>query len=95
MRYYSDRLNKFFESEKDCVEAEEAHVKAEEEAKAKKEALAAERAERAKELERLREEVDKAKKAYYDAMEAFLKDYGNYHTTVRKTTPWSILLDWF
>ena len=83
MRYFSDLLGKFFDSETECVKAEEAHTKAQEEANAQKEALAAERAERAKKIDELYKAVLNAQEAYRKELAAFVKDYGSYHILVR------------
>ena len=95
MKYYSELLGKCFDTEKACVEAEEAQKKAEQEAKAKKEALAADRANRAKKIDELYEEVLKAQDRYRQELEAFVKDYGSYHKTYKHISPFSSLFDWF
>ena len=95
MRYFSDLLGKFFDSEDACVKAEEAHAKVVEEANAKKQALAAERAERAKKIDELYKDVLKAQEAYRKELSAFVKDYGSYHKTYRTVSPFSALFDWF
>ena len=53
MKFYSEQLNKLFDTQELCAEAEEKHNKAVAEAEAKKKALAEERATRAKAVEEL------------------------------------------
>lgn len=88
MKYFSEKLNKLFETAEACAEAEEAHDKAIAEAEAKKKALAETRAERAKEIDRLYEEMIKAQKAHAKAVNDFVKDYGSYHKTYRSFEDW-------
>lgn len=88
MKFYSEKLNKLFETEKECAEAENAHEKALAEAEAKKKVLAEERASRAKEIDRLYEEMIKAQKAHAKAVNDFVKDYGSYHKTYRSFEDW-------
>lgn len=94
MKIYSEILDQLFDTVEQCEEAETAHKKAIEEAETKKKALANERATRAKEVEKLFKDVidvqteanaktkevrDKA----YAALEAFCRDYGNFHCSVK------------
>lgn len=95
MKFYSEKLNKVFDTEQACVEAESAHDKAIAEAEAKKKALVEERATRAKEVEDLYKAAVEAKKAYDEKLRAFLKDYGSFHATFKNVDPFFSLLDWF
>lgn len=95
MKYFSETLNKVFNSEAECLEAEEKHAQALAEAKAKKEALTNERAARAKKVEELYKTAAKAKREYEDALNAFVKDYGSFHATFKTTDPFMSILDWF
>lgn len=88
MKYFSEKLNKLFETAEACAEAEEAHDKAIAEAEAKKKALTEARAERAKEIDRLYEEMIKAQKTHAKAVNDFVKDYGSYHKTYRSFEDW-------
>lgn len=92
MKYYSEKLNKLFETEKECVEAESAHEKALAEAEAKKKALAEERASRAKEVEDAYKAALEAKKLYNEKLDAFLRDYKQFHMTVTSQDPFDT---WF
>lgn len=79
MKYYSDVLKSFYETEKDCLAAEEAYnlkLQKRQEAKAK---LQAERKERAKEVEDAMKAAAEAKKHYDELLDAFCKDYGTFH----------------
>lgn len=90
MKFYSEQLNKLFDSVEELKEAEEkinAAKKAEEEKKAR---LKANREARAKEVEEaIRQAQEDQKKANasnkhaVDVLNAFVKDYGAYHTTFR------------
>ena len=95
MKFYSEKLDRLFDSQKSCDEAEEAHEKALAEAEAKKKALTEKRTERAKEVENLYKEASEATKKYETALRQFIKDYGSYHTTFKTSDPWLRLLDWF
>lgn len=93
MKYYSEKLNKVFNTERECMEAE-FKVKEQEnlariqkekalrEEKEKKEALAAERKVMADKVETARKAYLEAQKAYRNELEAFCKKYGTYHYTV-------------
>ena len=79
MKFYSENLKKFFDTEKECLAAEEeSKRKAEVEAK-KKEELANARKERAKAIDEAREVMIKAEKDYNKLVREFIKDYGSYH----------------
>lgn len=95
MKFYSEKLNKVYDTEQACVEAESAHDKAIAEAEAKKKALVEERATRAKEVEDLYKAAVEAKKAYDEKLREFLKDYGSFHATFKNVDPFFTLLDWF
>lgn len=83
MKYYSEQLNKVFDTP-EALQAEEEKVnavkRAEEEKKAK---LKAEREERAKEVEQAIKEAYEARKRATNALNAFCKDFGAYHTSLR------------
>lgn len=68
MKYYSDKLNKVFETVDELESAELEYTKKQDEELKKKQ----ERKERAK-------EVDEAFKNYQKLLSAFIKDYGSYH----------------
>lgn len=95
MKYYSEVLNKVFDSAEECSEAENKHNQAIVEAEAKKKALADERATRAKEVEELYKQAIEAKQAYDKALQNFLKDYGSFHATFKAKDPFFGIFDWF
>lgn len=88
MKYYSDTLNKIF----DTVEAlETAEAEYNEKVKAENK-LKEERKARAKEIEEVREH-------YYELVAQFIEDYGSYHTSYTKEnsskSPFASLMDLF
>lgn len=97
MRYYSDKLGKFFN--------EEAILKAEEKRfddqttkqKAEKEALSVEKKTRANEVNEAYKAVKEAEKKFYELRNNFVKDYGYFHMsyTDSNATPITNFLDWF
>ena len=95
MKFYSEKLNKLFDTQELCAQAENEHDKAVAEAEAKKKALADERATRAKAVEELYRKAVAAKQEYDKALQEFLNDYGSFHATFKTTDPFFGLLDWF
>lgn len=79
MKYYSEILKKAFDSEKECLAAEEEYEHSIEVAKRKKEELAKERKARAQEVEAALKEVQAAREKYDKLLTAFCKDYGAFH----------------
>ena len=90
IKYYSEQLNQLFNSVEELEAAEDkvnAAKKAEEEKKAQ---LKAQREQRAKEVEdAFKVAYDDTKKAY-ELLNAFVKDYGAYHTSVKDAAPNSL-----
>ena len=89
MKFYSEQLSKLFDTQAELETAEEkenAAKRAEEEKKAK---LKANRETRAKEVEDAFKTAAEAQKKANELLNAFLKDYGSYHTTL-KDVPVSI-----
>ena len=90
MKYYSEQLKKLFDTPEELLAAEEkvnAAKRAEEEKKAQ---LKAQREQRAKEVEEaIRQAQEDQKKANasskhaVEVLNAFVKDFGAYHTTFR------------
>lgn len=106
MLYFSEKLNKAFKTEKECLEAEfkakeeenrKAILKEREEAelKAKKEAAAAERKEAAAKVDTARKAYLEAQKAYRTELEEFCKTYGTYHYSVENGDEIPSLFDVF
>ncbi len=95
MKFYSEKLNKLFDTQDACAQAEVAHEKALAEAEAAKKAKADARAERAKKVEELYKAAINAKKAYDAELKDFLKDYGSFHATFKNVDPFFSIFDWF
>ena len=95
MKYFSEVLNKFYDSAAEVLKAEEMHEKKLAEEKAKKEELANTRKARADEVEKAYEEANKAYKKANDLLTAFCKDYGAYHKTYKEGEKVPSLFDWF
>ena len=82
MKYYSDELNRLFDTEAELNKAErEANRKAEKE-KAEKEKAAAERKARAQEVEDARKAMVAAQSKYRELLEAFCEKYHTYHLSL-------------
>lgn len=86
MKYYSDLTKKVYDTERDCLNAEElfyeeeaARRKAIEEKKMAEKKKQEERAADAKVVEQKREAMIRAQKDYHDAVDAFTKKHGSYH----------------
>lgn len=75
--FYSEKLNKHFNTEEECLEAEKAEEKKFELEKAKKE----ERAKAAKEVEDAFKAIEEAKKEAYELLTKFCEKYGPFHTS--------------
>lgn len=75
--YYSEELKKHFDTEEECLKAEEEQAKKFELEKQKKE----ERKARADEVTEAFKTVEEAKEKAYDLLEKFCKDYGAYHAS--------------
>lgn len=89
MKFYSEITKKLYDTEADLNDAENAIKKAECEKKARETKLKNERAARAKVVDAAFEDYRKAKeiakKKYSNAnalLDAFVKDYGNYHVSI-------------
>ena len=106
MKYYSDKLNRLYETAEDCQKAEFEATKAEEEkkalaerkaaeAKAQKEKDAAERKAMAAEVEEARKAMVAAQKAYRDKIDAFVKKYHSYHFSTTNADEVPTLFDLF
>jgi len=83
MKYFSEKTNKTYDTEEDCRFAEAEYDKAIAEEKIKKERLSTERKARASEVEEAYKAVLEASKLYREKLNAFVKDYGSFHMTLR------------
>ena len=81
MKYYSDVLDKFFDSEDECLAAEK-----ENDIQSKKDALRAEKEAELKSLRkdvtRLRQELDCALEKFYAAQHEYFNDYNRLYPSV-------------
>ena len=76
MKYYSEELNKLFDTEDELLEAEYTTRRAKEEAEAAEKPKAAEKEKRYNEVKEALEAVAKAKTAYDKLLREYTKDYG-------------------
>ena len=90
IKYYSEQLNKLFNTPEELLAAEDkvnAAKKAEEEKRAQ---LKANREKRAKEVEEAFKLASEDTKKAYALLDAFVKDFGPFHTTIKDATPNSL-----
>ena len=83
MKIYSEKTNKEYKSVEECLAAEKAFDEKLALEKAKKEELATQRKARAAEVEEAYGAIIKAQKAYREKLNAFVKDYGSFHMSVK------------
>lgn len=83
MKFYSEKTNKYYDNQDECLKAEEKYETDLAEARAKKEAIASERKARASEVEAAYKAVVDAQKNYRDLVRKFCRDYGSFHMTLR------------
>ena len=94
MKIYSEKTNREYATVEECLNAEKeydkamaekkaAEEKALAEAKARQEALVANRKERATEVEDAYKAILEAQKVYREKLDAFVKDYGSFHMTIK------------
>ena len=92
MKYFSEITKKVYDSTEELETAENEVL---DEQKAQEEKLA-KRAERAKEVEAAYAKAAEAKEQADELLNEFLKDYGSFHTTVKKPIKRiNIFDDWF
>lgn len=87
MKYFSEKLNKVFESEKECVEAENKFELAKQEKEEKEKRLTQERKERAHEIEEQYKKIMDDRKEYRKMVDDFIRDYGSFHCTFKSNEP--------
>lgn len=83
MKFYSEQLNKVFETEKECVAAEEKYAAELAAKQAKEKQLADTRKQRAKAIEESYKKVVEARKEYKKLVDEFTQDYGSFHMSVK------------
>ncbi len=82
MKIY-DKMGREHKTVPECIAAEKEFDEAQAKEEARKKALSDERKTRAKEVEDALKAVCDAQKAYEEKLDAFLKDYGSFHATIR------------
>ena len=82
MKIY-DKMGKEHATVDEALAAEKEYDETVAKEKARKENLAKERKERATEVEAAYEAILEAQKAYREKLDAFVKDYGSFHMTVK------------
>ena len=83
MKIYSEKTNQEYQSVEECLNAEAEYDKALAEQKAKEEQLTATRKARATEVEKAYKAILDAQKNYNEKLNAFIKDYGSFHMTLK------------
>ena len=86
MKYYSEVLNRVFDSEKELVAEETKAKNAEIEKQILEKRKSEERKNRAAEVEKARIAANEAATNYRKLLEDFCKDYGSYHYTIKNST---------
>lgn len=82
MKYYSELLNKTFNSVEELEKAESETKRLEQERKIKEKQLREERGNRAKEVEEAYKIANEAQKKANKLLADFIKDYGSFHTSI-------------
>lgn len=82
MKYYSEKLHTTYDTEKACVEAEQAFEEKLKKEKEEKEKIASARKERAAEVEAAYKAALDAQKTYTELRNKFVQDYGTWHMTI-------------
>lgn len=97
MKYYSEELKTFFNTEKECEKAEQAYFAEVERQKAVEAKKDEARKARAKEVDEAYNALKSARKKYNDLLAKFCEDYGAYHTSFTSEDAPSVssLLDFF
>ena len=95
MKYFSEKLNKVFESEKECEEAENKFELAKQEKEEKEKRLTQERKERAHEIEEQYKKIMDDRKEYRRLVDDFIRDYGSFHCTFKSSEPVFSDMDFF
>ena len=99
MKYYSEKLKKFYESEDECRHDEEIAAEKERAEEKRKTELTEKRKTRAKEVEEAYRALMSAQEKYDNLLIDFVKDYGSFHMTIsepcKRTNPWQDLYNLF
>jgi len=81
MKYYSEELQKTFDTEEECVAAEKEYLAKLEKEKQENMRLKEEKTSRAKAVQAAYEKYVEAEKEYKSLRNDFIKDYGYFHAT--------------
>ena len=81
MKYYSEELQRTFDTEEECVTAEKEYLQKLEDAKNEQLKLKEEKTARAKEVQNAYEAWIEAEKNYKSLRNDFIRDYGYFHAT--------------
>lgn len=106
MKYYSEKLQKLFDTKEACEQAEFAAKEEENREKIRKERAAAEqkaqlearnanRKAAAERVDKARQAMKEAQKAYKIELENFIKEYGTYHYSTSSFEDTPLLFDFF
>lgn len=97
MKFYSEMLKKFYDTQSDCETAEKVAIEEKAKAEAKSKALSEQRATRAKEVENAYKSLIDARNTYNKLLRDFCKDYGSYHFSIRgeDTDPFNLFARFF
>ena len=87
MQYYSQKTKKIYDKQEDCLADEKKYDAAMKEQEDKAQKLKEERGARSKEVEDAYEAIIDAQRHYDEVLNAFIKDYGIYHTTITTFRP--------
>lgn len=79
MKFYSEELNKLYESQEECEKAESEALEAKKRAEEEQEKLVAERKARAAEVDDARKAMVEAQNKYEELLRDFIRDYKTYH----------------
>ena len=85
MKYYSEEMKRFFDTEEECMTAEAAYEEELEKARKAKAEAAERRKARAQEVELARDEFIKARDNFNKVLNDFCKEYGSYHFSINET----------
>lgn len=99
MKYYSEKLEEFFDSANECKQAEEIAAEKERAEEKRKSELAENRKARAKEIEDAYRAIMEAQEKYDNLLTEFVKDYGSFHMTIseprKRLDPWKDIFNLF
>lgn len=79
MKFYNEYLKRFYDTQEECVTAEQQYLAEQAEKEAKEKQKREERAVAAKRVEAAQKAMNEAQSAYRKELEEFCKKYGTYH----------------